>query len=356
MKVLDRYIIRKFLGTYCFALALILAITVMFDINEKFEAFHKAPLNAIVFDYFMNFLPYFANQFSPLFVFIAVIFFTSKLAGNSEIIAMLSTGMSFRRMMLPYMISAAIIASVSYVLSAYVIPPANVERIAFSNKYVKDKSVQATSNVQLRIGPDCVAYLGDFNTQSNRGSRFSLDSFDGNRLSSRLTASIAEWRGGYNWRLRHYVERKFGEDREVITSGFELDTIVPLEPADIVVSRNDQETLTTPQLAEYINRQSARGASNVKQFQIEYHKRFSACAAAFILTIIGVSLSSRKVKGGMGVNIGIGLALSFSYIIFMTLTSSFAINGIFSPALAMWIPNIVYSIIALVLYLRAARF
>lgn len=354
--ILDRYITKKFLGTYCFALALILAITVMFDINEKLEAFQKAPLKEIVFDYFMNFLPYFANQFSPLFVFIAVIFFTSKLAGNSEIIAMLSSGMSYRRLMRPYMFSAAVIAAVTFVLSAYVIPPGNVKMRNFMNTYVKDKRISATTNAQLRISKDCVAYLGDFNTVSNRGTRFSLDSFDGQRLKSRLTASSAEWRGGYSWRLRNYVERKFGDEREIISTGMELDTIVPIQPQDIVISTSDHEAMTTPELARYIERQSQRGVSNVRQFEIEYHRRYASCAAAFILTIIGVSLSSRKIKGGMGVNIGIGLVLSFTYILFMTLTQTFAVTGMTSPMVAMWIPNFVYAIIAMVLYRRASRF
>ena len=354
--ILDRYIIRKFLGTYIFALALIMAITVMFDINEKLDAFQKAPLRETIFDYFVNFIPYFANQFSPLFVFIAVIFFTSKLASNSEIIAMLSSGLSYRRLMFPYLVSAAIIAGATFYLSAYVIPPANVKRIAFTNQYVKDKSVSATSNAQIRIANDKVAYLGDFNTIANRGSRFSLDKFEGRSLKSRLTASSAEWRGGYSWRLRNYVIRDFGPKREIIRSGVQLDTVIPIEPNDIVISRTERETMTTPVLREYIDRQISRGVGNMKEFEIEYYRRYASCAAAFILTIIGVSLSSRKVKGGMGLNIGIGLALSFTYIMFMTLTQTFAINGMTSPALAMWIPNIVYSIIAIILYRRAAKF
>lgn len=354
-KILDRYIIRKFLGTYCFSLALILAITVMFDINEKIDAFQKAPLRETVFDYFVNFLPYFANQFSPLFVFISVIFFTSKLAGNSEIIAMLSTGMSFRRMLRPYMVSAAIIAAVTLVLSAYVIPPANAKRIEFTNKYVKDKRSYVTSNVQLHIGPGRVCYLGDFNANYNRGTRFSLDRFEGNRLASRLTAGSAQWRGGYSWRLSNYVIRDFGTDREILRSGATLDTLVPIAPNDIIISRQDQEKMTSPALHTYISRQKARGVANIKQFEIEYHRRFASCAAAFILTLIGVSLSSRKVKGGMGVNIGIGLALSFTYILFMGVTQTFAVNGLTSPAVAMWIPNILFSIVALVLFVRADR-
>lgn len=356
MKIIDRYILRKFLGTYVFALGLILAIAVMFDINEKIDAFQKAPWHAIIFDYFANFLPYFANQFSPLFVFIAVIFFTSKLASNSEIIAMLSSGLSLRRLMVPYMAGAAIIAALTFALSSYVIPPGNVKRIDFTNTYVRDKRVNATSNAQFKLGSDRVVYFGDFSVVSNRGSRFSLDLFDGHRLQSRLTAGSAQWMGGYTWRLRNYTERKFTSSGEMVNSGAELDTIIAIQPSDIVVSKNDEETMTTPQLSRYIDRQIDRGVANVKQFQIEYHNRFASCAAAFILTVIGVSLSCRKVKGGMGVNIGIGLALSFTYILFMSFTKSFAVNGITSPMVAMWIPNIVYALIAVYLYVRASRY
>lgn len=353
--ILDRYIIKKFLGTYVFAIILILAITVMFDINEKIDAFSKAPLQATVFDYFMNFLPYFANQFSPLFTFIAVIFFTSKLADNSEIIAMLSAGMSYRRLLWPYMFSAAVIAASSFILSAYIIPPANAKRIEFTNTYVKDKRVTATSNVQMQVSPGEVAYIGDFNIRSNRGSRFSLDLYDGKSLRSRLTAMTLEWKGDYRWRVSNYVIRDFHADREVIRSGSQLDTIIAIEPADFVISKNDQETMTLPELSRYIEKQRSRGVANVKQFEIEYHTRYAMCAAAFILTLIGMSLSSRKIKGGMGMNIGIGLALSFGYILFMTVTQSFAINGITSPIVAMWIPNAIYAVIAIVLYLRASR-
>ncbi|MDE7388680.1 MAG: LptF/LptG family permease, partial [Muribaculaceae bacterium] len=204
--------------------------------------------------------------------------------------------------------------------------------------------------------PGQVAYIGDFNIRSNRGTRFSLDSFGPDKkLTSRLTAMTLEWKGGYNWRVNNYVIRDFHHDRELIRSGSSLDTIIPIDPADFVISRNDQETMTTPQLSRYIDKQRSRGVANVKQFEIEYHTRFAMCAAAFILTIIGVSLSSRKVKGGMGMNIGIGLALSFGYILFMSVTQSFAVNGLTSPAVAMWIPNAIYAVIALYLYIRASR-
>ena len=342
---LDKYIIKQFLGTYVFAIILILAITIMFDINEKLDAFIKAPLDETIFDYFLNFLPYFANQFSPLFTFIAVIFFTSKLADNSEIIAMLSSGMSYRRLLRPYLFSALIIAISTYLLSAYIIPPANIERIEFTNTYVKNKRVEYGNNIMLQVAPGQIAYMGRYDNTNKTGYKFSLETFENKKLKSRLTSQIIKWDSAYNWQVRDYEIRDFLDTREKITSGKKLDTIIPFEPRDFLIAKNDHEKMTSPQLREYISRQKDRGVANIKSFEIENEKRYAMCAAAFILTIIGMSLSSKKVKGGMGLNIGIGLVLSFSYILFMTVTSSFAVSGLTSPMIAMWIPNFIFSIL-----------
>lgn len=355
VSTLDLYIIRKFLGTYVFAIILILAITVMFDVNEKLDSFLKAPLKATVFDYFMNFLPYFANQFSPLFVFIAVIFFTSKLADNSEIIAMLSSGMSYPRLLRPYMISATVIAVATYLLSAYIIPPANVERINYTNTYVKNKRVEYGANIQLQVDKGTIAYMSRYDNNTKTGYKFSLESFKDKKLTSRLTAQTIRYDSLHHWQVRDYMIRDFKGTREEIRRGAKLDTTIAIEPRDFLISKNDQETMTTPALDEYISRQKDRGVANIKNFEIEYHRRFAMTGAAFILTVIGMSLSSRKVKGGMGVNIGIGLVLSFSYILFMTVTSTFAVSGYTSPAVAMWIPNIIYAVIAVVLYRKASK-
>lgn len=355
MKILDWYIIKKFLGTYIFSLLLLLAIVMMFDTNEKFDSFVKAPLHATIFDYAINFLIYFANQFSPLFVFITVIFFTSKLAGNSEIIAMLSTGMSYKRMLRPYMISAAAIAFTTLILDAYIIPPANVKRINYQNTYVKDKSVDYGANIMLMVAPGEIAYMSRYDNRSKTGSRFSLESFDENKkLVSRFTAQTIEWDTMYLWRARNYVIRDFKDDREIIRKGMQIDTMIPFEPRDFLISANDHEKMTTPEIAEYINAQRKRGVANIQSFEVEFHRRFAMTAAAFILTIIGMTLSAKKVKGGVGLNIGIGLVLSFSYILFMTITQTFAISGITSPMVAMWIPNVIYTLIAIYLYRRLA--
>lgn len=354
IKQFDLYIIKKFLGTYIFSILLLLAIVVMFDINEKLDAVLTAPWQETVFDYFMNFLPYFANQFSPLFTFISVIFFTSKLADNSEIIAMLSSGISYKRLMVPYMVSAAIIAAFSFMLSAYIIPPANIKRINYTNKWVKNKSVEYGSNIQLQVSPGVIAYLSRYDNRTKTGYRFSLEKFNNKTLKSRLTAQSIKYDTLNRWVLQDYAIRNFEDLRETITYGQKKDTILNMEPKDFLISKNDQEVLTLPQLKTYIDRQKSRGVANIKNFEIELHKRYAMTAAAFILTIIGLTLSSKKVKGGMGVNIGIGLVLSFTYILFTTITSTFAISGYTSPMIAMWIPNIIYSFIAIYLYRKAA--
>ena len=356
--LIDIYILKKFLGTFFLATILFLAIIAMFDVTEKLDAFLTAPLKETIYDYFLSFLPYFALQLTPLFVFISVIFFTTKLAGNSEIIAILSSGISFHRLLRPYMLGAAVIAALTFVADNYLIPPTNQRRIDYTNKYVKNKKVEANTNIQLKITPDVVAYFGRFEDKNKTGYRFSLYEFDGKTLISRTTAQTARYDTTkmYHWVLSDYQIRTFDGMDETIQRGRSLDTIIPFEPRDFMISANDQETLTTPQLTEYINKQKMRGVANIKAFEIEREGRFASVFAAFILTLIGMSLSSRKVKGGMGLNIGIGLALSFSYILFSTVTSSFAISGLTTPFIAMEIPNVVYLFIGLFLYYRASKY
>ena len=356
---LDWYIIKKFLGTYVFAIVLIISIAVVFDFNEKQDKFmsHDAPWNAIIFDYYLNFIPYFANLFSPLFVFIAVIFFTSKLAENSEIIAMFSTGMSFKRMLRPYMVSAAIIAVVTFTLGAFVIPRGSVTRINFEDKYYKQRKVNTARNIQLEVDSGVIAYIDRFENYSKTGYRFSLDKFEGKQLVSHLTARSITYDTSavHKWIIKDYMIREMKGMKETITKGSRIDTTLFMEPADFIIMKNQQEMLTSPELSEYIDRQRQRGFANIKEFEIEYHKRIAMSFASFILTLIGVSLSSRKTKGGMGLHLGIGLALSFSYILFQTIASTFAINGNMPPAIAVWIPNILYAFIAFYLYKKAPK-
>ena len=356
LKRLDRYIISKFIGTYIYSIILIISISIVFDVNENLAKFttNHAPLKAIVLDYYANFVPYFANLFSPLFVFIAVIFFTSKLAGNSEIIAMLASGTSFKRLMRPYMISAAIIALLNLYLGAMVIPKGNVVRQNFESRYKNKKKVTSATNVQLQVGKGIIAYIQQYDDVSRTGYGFSLDKFENKKLVSHMTAttirydSISDSR--YHWTVMNYKIRTLKGLREEITTGATLDTLIMMEPMDLVFSKGQQETFTSPELLQYISKQQERGSQNVVQYEVEFHKRIAMSFASFILTIIGASLSSRKRKGGMGLYLGIGLALSFAYILLQTISSTFAINAGLPAMLAAWIPNILYVFIAYFCY------
>ena len=355
--IIDWYIIKKFLGTYIFTIFLFIAIIIIIDWNQKFDDFSKTnpTLYAIVFDYYLNFITFFINSFSALFVFIAVIFFTSKLADNSEIIAMLSSGLSFNRLIVPYMISASIISALTFTLNSYIIPPGNIKRINFENKYVKDRKTNAEPHIQLEVDPGVYAYFNYYRSYDKKGSGFSLDRFEGKELVSRLTAQNITWDSAYNWTINNYMIRNFEGMKETVITGEKMDTVIAIMPSDFLISAGDAEQLTTPALKTYIDRQKKRGMGNIQEFEIEYHKRFATAFAAFVLTIIGASLSSRKIKGGMGMNIGLGLLLSFSYILFLQISSTFAVSGAVSPMVAVWIPNVIYVFIAAFLYRRAPR-
>ena len=359
VKRLDRYIIVKFIGTYIYSIALIISISIVFDINENLAKFttNHAPLRAIVMDYYANFVPYFANLFSPLFVFIAVIFFTSKLAGNSEIIAMLASGMSFKRLMRPYLISAAIIAVLNFYLGAYIIPKGTVVRHNFESLYKNNKKVTSATNVQLQVAPGVIALIAQYDDTRKTGYGFTLDKFENKKVVSHMTANVIQYDtisdSRYHWKASNYKIRTLTGMREKITSGASIDTTIMMEPMDLVFSKGQQETLTSPELKRYISKQQERGSSNVVQYEVEYYKRIATSFASFILTIIGASLSSRKRKGGMGMYLGIGLALSFTYILLQTISATFAINADTPPMLAAWIPNILYIFIAYYCYKQA---
>ena len=357
--ILDWYIIRKFIGTYIYAILLIISIAIVFDFNEnlsKFTQYH-APWRAIVFDYYANFIPYYSNLFSPLFVFIAVIFFTSKLAGNSEIIAMLAAGVSIRRLMRPYMISCVLIAGLTFYLNSFVIPHGTVIRQNFESLYRNSKKNTSAENVQLYVSKNTTAYIQHYDNQYKRGYGFSLVKIKDKKIVSHMTAmeiqydTVADTK--FHWRLSNWKMRTLKGLKEHIQSGASKDTVLLMEPTDLVYSKGQQETFTSPELLDYISKQTSRGSGNVVQYEVEFHKRIAMSFSSFILTIIGLSLSSRKRKGGMGLYLGIGLALSFSYIMLQTVSSTFAIQADTPPLLAAWIPNIIFAVIAYFCYRHA---
>lgn len=357
LKKLDIYIIKKFLGTYFFSIVLILSIGIVFDLTEKLDDFYEndAPLRAIVFDYYLNFIPYYMNLFSALFTFLAVIYFTSKMAGNSEIIAILAGGVSFHRMMWPYFISAFVIFSISFGLGGYVIPKSNKTMLEFEDKYVKSFKKENARNVQMEVEEGVILYVDRYEMKNNKGYRFSLEKFDGKHLVSRLTAETISWDSDYNWTINKYLKRDFDGMHEYITHGETMDTVIMVQPNEFFITVKEAPQMTNPELKAYLEKQSKRGIGNIQAFEDEYYKRFASPIAAFIMALMGVSLSSRKVRGGMGLNLGIGIGLSAVYILFSTMSTSFSVNGSMSAAMAVWLPNIIFLIIGIFLYLKAPK-
>lgn len=360
MKILDKYIIKKFLGTYFFIVAIILAIVIVFDLVEKVDDFmdSHAPLSAIVFDYYLNLLPYYANMLSPLLVFIAVIFFTSKMAGQTEIVAILASGVSFRRLMFPYFVGSFIIAVITFVLASWVIPLANRTRIDFENKYVKSRRETGLADMHMQISPGVYVYMGRYYSFRESGDRFDIQKFDGKKMVSRLAARTITYDSiTTQWKLRDCTIWDFEADgiRHKLSTVAEIDTSINIRPSDFKKERKSFEMMTSTELTTHIAELVERNIGNTEEFAIELYKRRATPFASFILTLIGVSLSSRKTRGGMGKYIGIGLVLSFVYILFLTVSQTFAINGNMPPLLAVWLPNICFGIIGAVLYVKAPK-
>ncbi|MBQ1865821.1 MAG: LptF/LptG family permease [Bacteroidales bacterium] len=359
-KKLDYYIFRKFILTFLIALVLIIGIVIIFDISEKIDDFvsKEAPLRSIVFDYYVNFVPYFMNMFSPLFVFITVIFFTSRMAANSEIIAILSCGVTYHRMMRPYLFTALLIALMSLALGNFVIPHSNQERLKFEQKYIKNRTRFNERNIHYMIAPGKYVYVESFSGWNNTAYRFTLEQIDDYELVSKLSAESARWDSVKAcWQLKNYFIRDFqqGGIEDRVRTGTQLDTVIELSVNDFYRNEKTVESLSYGQLNKLIATQKMRGDKNVMYAQIEKDNRFALPFSAFILTIMGVSLSSRKKRGGTGWNLGIGIALSFSYILFMRFSQMFVYTGALPPGIALWLPNILYTIIAGFLYYRASR-
>lgn len=359
-KIIDRYITKKFIMTFFIALLLIIGIVIIFDISEKVDDFveKQAPLKAIVFDYYVNFVPYFINMFSPLFVFITVIFFTSRMAANSEIIAILSCGVSYHRMMMPYMFSALLIALLSLSLNLFVIPRANASRVQFEAKYTNlDRRNLNSSNVHYQISPGQFVYVESFSTWNNTAYGFTLEDIKDNKLVCKLTAETAVWNeviGG--WGLKNYFIRDYSEGlQDHVRTGSQKDTVINLVLTDFYRNKKTVEALPYKALNQLIETQKLRGDANVMYAQIEKQTRWALPFSAFILTLMGVCLSSRKRRGGTGWNIGIGIALSFTYILFLRFSQMFVYSDTLPPFVALWMPNFVFAIVAAALYYRASR-
>ncbi|NQX97286.1 MAG: YjgP/YjgQ family permease [Flavobacteriales bacterium] len=359
LKKLDIYIIKKFLTTFFFTIILIICVIIVFDLSEKLEDFIKneAPLKAIVFDYYLNLVPYFANMLSPLFVFISVIFFTSKMASNSEIVAILAGGIKFSRLLRPFLICAFFLAGLSYYLNNFLIPDANKNRLAFEEIYYRNKLRNYSQDIHMKINDNTYIYMTNFVIDMNMGNNFSIERFNENgELEYKLLSDNVKWDTTINkWSITNYVERHIDGLNETIKRGVRKDTILDLKVGEFKRRVNYVTTMDYFELNDFIKEQKFKGSQQVVLYELEKHQRGAYPFATFILTLIAVAISSRKVRGGIGLHIGLGLLISFSYILFMKVSSTFAISAGLPAIIAIWIPNFLYSILAVILLKKAPK-
>ena len=352
MNKIDRYIIKKFLGTFFYSLTLLLLVVIVIDISEKIDDFmeHDLSFFTIISEYYIHFIPYFANLFSPLFIFISVVFFTSKMADNSEVIAIFNSGMSFKRFLRPFIISSIFLATLSFVLGSFIIPISNKNKIDFQNKYLKSEKKLLRKNIHLQKEGNEFYYLEGYNNKRNIGYKFSVENFKNGKLKNKLRANYIQWNAeNENWSINKFELRKFNNNGEILQKGKKLDTILSILPSDFIVQLNLAETMNIKELNESIKEETLLSSGKAKFFKIEKHKRIAFPFAIIILTIIAVSLSSKKKKGGTGTNMGLGLLISFSYILFFQFSSTLATNGNLQAWIAVWIPNFLYIILGLLL-------
>jgi len=358
VKTIDYYIIKKFLGTFFYSISLLLLIVIIFDLSENIDEFisKQAPLNSIIFDYYLNFLPYFVNLFSYLFTFISVIYFTSQMASNSEIIAILSSGISYNRMLRPYFYSAIILALLSFYLANFLIPYTNQKRRAFTDTYFQNLSKSKDEHIHLQISPGTFVYMESFNIKNNNGYRFTLERFKGNKLEYKLMADRIVWDTISNhWLIENYTVRTIDGMRENIRQGTHLDTTLNLLPAELYIKKENYEEMTLGELQHYIKQEKLKGAEEIVFYDMEKYNRLASPFSMLVMTLIGVSLSSRKLRGGIGMHLGLGILLTFAYILLMRVSTVFATFGNLPPYIAAWIPNLIFTIIGLLLLKSAPK-
>ncbi|MBL4623699.1 MAG: LptF/LptG family permease [Flavobacteriales bacterium] len=351
--------VKNFLLTFFFLLGVIMSIAVVFDISEKLEDFltNEPSMKALVIDYYFNFIIFYTNLFSALLIFIAVLFFTAKLAARTEIIAILTSGVSFNRLLVPYFIAATILASLSWYSNNYLVPEANKTRLQFEATYVRGFSSYKMKNIHKQITPDEMIYMESYNTMKNIGYKFAWEKWEQGILKYKMMADFIRWDSvGNQWQIERYTTRLINGLDEDIIHGAKLDTLIPnMLPSDFERSYTQVSTMQTPALKEFIEEQKQVGSDEVTFYEIELYQRTSMPFATYILTLIGVAVASRKTRGGTGIHIALGLGVSIFYILAMKVTTVYATNAGLDPLIAVWIPNGFFAIAAFYIYRKAPK-
>lgn len=359
MRRLDRYILSKFIGTFFFAVAMLMMIIIVFDLSENIDSFlkHDAPWQKVVTDHYLTSIPFFTNQFIHLFAFISVIFFTSKMANHSEVVAILSSGISFRRFLLPYIEGALLLTLMSLYLANFLVPNLNETRRKFKDEYIERLTKSAGRNIHLQTDKDEFAYVELFNVNRNLGYWFSIERFNGNELTYKMTADVIQYDTVDNSCFVAFVtERYIDHDREYIVNNHRIDTVFEnLRPTDFYNMKEDFEEMNFFELRDHIRVMRQRGTEGILNYEVEMNQRLAQPFAILILTLIGASLSSRKIKGGMGMHLGFGIAIAFTYVLFAQIGKAFGVNGVLSPVVAAWIPNVIFFFIAVYFLVKAPK-
>lgn len=358
IKIIDWYIIKKYLGTFIFTMMIFTVIIVIFDVSEKLDDFlrNNAPLSEIIFSYYAGFIPFYLNFLSPLINFIAVIFFTAKMADQTEIVPILSGGVSFRRFLWPYFLASSVIFLVTLVFNLFIIPETNGLKIDFENVYISPKSDNSKMYTHMQIDKNTYVYIDNFDNNSKIGYKFTLEKFDGFDLKEKLVADKITWDSLKNrWTIENYSVRTVNGLKESMSSGLKKDTILDMRPKDFEIYDNIYQAMNMRELNERIDKEETRGTGVMTDLKLVKYQRFVYPLSAYVLTLMGVSLSSRKVRGGVGLPLGIGIFLSFTYILFMRFSDMFALKGGLPPLVAVFIPNIVFGLLGIYLLAKAPK-
>ena len=359
MKILDKYIIRKYLGTFFFIMGIIMAISIVFDLSEKLDDFLRTQptVYEMVVHYYFNFILYYSNIFSSLLLFLSIIIFTSKMAQNSEVIAILSSGVSFNRYLRPYFIATTILVILTVTLNHFGLPYANKIRIDFENIYWHGKFQIHKTNLHREITPGTIYYFGRFTAENKVGYNFSVEKWDGNRLTYKLMSDriVRDNDTTNQWTLQNYFIREIDGENETVRSGSKLDTVFNFKIEDFGQNLDYAMAMDSKVLNQYIDTQRMRGADDLARYRLELHQRTSLPAAAYVLMVIGVSIASRRVRGGIGLHIVAGVVIAFSYLLFLRMFSVSAMNAGLHPLIAVWIPNFIFAVVALYFYKTAAK-
>ncbi len=358
LTIIDRYIIGKYIGTFLYTMAIFTVVAVIFDVSERLDDFlkYKAPLSKIVFEYYAGFIPFYLNFLSPLINFIAVIFFTAKMANQTEIVPILSGGMSFNRFLRPYFISATIIFLITLAFNIYIIPRTNKLKVGFENIYVKPLADNTKLSSHMQIDKNTFVYVESFDNDQKLGYNFILEIFDGKELKEVLIADRISWDSvDVKWKIHNYSIRTIDSLKETMTKGDLKDTTLDMSPRDFEIYDNLFTAMSNKELSTRIEKEKTRGTGLMVNLKLEKYKRYVYPFSAFVLTLMGVALSSRKVRGGIGLSLGMGIGLSFTYILFIQFATMFSLKGGLPPLLATLIPNIIFGVIAAYLIIKAPK-